>query len=156
MKPITFSSQLLIGLSPAEIADKITDLSNWPEFTGYAILPGIKKAEFERKTEDWVGTRIKVENLDGSNHVEEIYQWDLEKGLGLKLFEFSAPLSNMATHFLEEWEFAIKEDGTFVNRSFQLFPKNFLTKPFLWIISQFFRRAIKKHLSQIALEAAQT
>lgn len=42
----------------------------------YGPLPGIREAEFEAKTAEIVGTRIRVTNRDGSTHVEEIVEWE--------------------------------------------------------------------------------
>ena len=72
MKPITFSCHESLPFAPEEIAKQILDLTKWSDFHGYGPLPGIKVAEFEVRTEGIVGTRIRVTNVDGSSHVEEI------------------------------------------------------------------------------------
>jgi hypothetical protein len=40
-----------------------------------------------------IGSRIRVRNTDGSQHVEEILKWVPNKELILKLQEFTPPLS---------------------------------------------------------------
>ena len=70
-----------------------------------ASLPGIKAAEFEARTPEVVGTRIRVTNTDGSSHVEEIVEWEPDRRLRLRMGEFSPPLSRLATGFDETWEF---------------------------------------------------
>ena len=97
MRPISFACTDTLALSPADIAGRILDLANWTEFTGYAVLPGIRAAEFEVRTPGVVGSRIRVTNTDGSKHVEEIVEWQPEKSLRLHMNEFSAPLSRLAT-----------------------------------------------------------
>ena len=72
MKPIRFSCTDTLALSSADIAGRILDLANWTEFTGYAVLPGIKAAVYEVRTPGVVGSRIRVTNTDGSSDVEEI------------------------------------------------------------------------------------
>jgi hypothetical protein len=57
-----------------DIARQILDLTKWLDFHGYGPIPGIKGAEFDVQTPGIVGSRIRVTNLDGSSHVEEIVE----------------------------------------------------------------------------------
>jgi hypothetical protein len=59
---MTFSCTEILPLAPEEIAGQILDLANWPGFTGYGPLPGIKAATFEARTPAVVGTCIRVTN----------------------------------------------------------------------------------------------
>lgn len=153
MNPIRITSQATIPLSPEEICAEIADLSRWPEFDGYGLLPGIKMAEYEERTADMVGSRIRVENRDGSTHVEAIKAWEVGRRIVMELGEFSPPLSHIATHFVEEWGFHEQEQGTLVTRQFQLYPQRLLTRPPLWLIGRLFRRAIDQHLADMAQTA---
>ena len=72
MKPITFACEEKLAVPPERIAEQILDLGLWPGFRGYGPLPGIRAAEFEARTPEVVGTRIRVMDTDGSVHVEEI------------------------------------------------------------------------------------
>lgn len=153
MKPITFFCEATLPRKPEEIASQILDLSKWPEFNGYGLLPGIKQAEFETRTDEIVGTRIRVANQDGSTHVEEIVEWKPSRRLRLHMHEFSPPISRLATSFDETWEFERHADRTRVVRSFEMHPKSAFTKPLLWLISFLLRRAIARHLEQMAQEA---
>ena len=149
MKPIVFFCQATLPQKPEEIASQILDLSKWPEFNGYGPLPGIKQAEFETKTSEIVGSRIRVTNRDGSTHVEEIVEWQPTRRLRLHMHEFSPPLSRLATSFDETWVFDLNGDNTHVVRSFEMHPKSVLTRPLLWLISFLLKRAIARHLEQI-------
>jgi hypothetical protein len=149
MKPITFSCEETVGLVPAEIAQRILDLTNWPDFKGFAILPGIKAAEFEVRTPGIVGTRIRVTNTDGTSHVEEIVEWQPDHRLRLHMKSFSAPLSHLATEFQETWEFERVENATRVTRSLKLHAKSALAWPLLWLIAVFLKKAIAHHLRQM-------
>jgi hypothetical protein len=100
-RPVRFTCQAMLPLSGPAIAAQILDLARWPEFTGYAFLPGIRSAQFETRTPDVVGTRIRVSNTDGSRHVEAIVEWRPERRLQLVLHEFSRPLSALALRFVE-------------------------------------------------------
>jgi hypothetical protein len=149
MKPITFSCTETLPFAPKEIAGQILDLAKWTEFKGYGVLPGIKAAEFEVRTPGVVGTRFRVTGTDGSSHVEEIVQWEPERRVRLDMTDFSPPLSRLATHFEEAWEFERLGDTTRVVRSFKLYAKSFFTRPLLWLISILLRRAIARHLRQM-------
>jgi hypothetical protein len=150
MKPIRFTCEAVLPLSPEAVAGQILDLSNWTDFKGYGVLPGIKSAEFEVRTPNVVGTRIKVTNTDGSSHVEEVVEWQLDDRLRLDMKEFSPPLSRLATGFTETWEFERLGDGTRVSRCFEMHAKSALTRPALWLISFLLKRAIARHLRQMS------
>jgi hypothetical protein len=150
MTPITFTCRETMALDPAAIAGRILDLARWPEFAGYGPLPGVQSAEFEVRTPEVVGTRIRVTNADGSTHVEGVVQWRPGARLVLHMADFSPPLSRLATRFEEEWDFERAGDSTHVARTFRLYPKSVLTRPAVWLISLLLRRAIARHLRQIA------
>lgn len=122
MKPITFACHETLPLAPEEIAKQILDLAKWPDFHGYGPLPGIKVAEFEVRTEGIVGTRIRVTNMDGSSHIEEIVEWRPDQRIRLEFKEFSPPVSRLATRFVETWEFQRVEGETKVIRLFSFTP----------------------------------
>lgn len=153
MRPITFVCQKIIPRSAVEICAEIADLARWPEFTGYAFLPGIASAVYERRTDDMKGSQVRVRNKDGSEHIEDFLEWHPGEKVMLKLHGFTPPLSRLATHFIEEWGFAAQSDGTLVKRSFQMFPQRPITRPFLWLISLFFRQAVARHMAEMAREA---
>ena len=149
MNPITFSCEETLPLVPEEIARQILDLTKWPDFHGYWPIPGIKDAEFEVQSPDIVGSRIRVSNLEGSNHVEEIVEWHPDHRIRLQMKEFSPPLSRLATGFEETWEFKGAGNETHVTRSFRLHAKSSLPRPLLWLISCLLRRAIVRHLREM-------
>lgn len=149
MKPITFGCKATLSLDSTAIAQQILDLAKWPDFHGYGPIPGIKTAEFEVRTPNIVGSRIRVMNQDGSSHVEEIVEWQPDQRLRLRMGEFSAPLSRLATGFVERWEFRQERNKTNVTRSFELNAKSITTWPLLWLISFFLKRAIARHLREM-------
>jgi hypothetical protein len=149
MKPITFTCEETLPSRPEEIAGQILDVSKWPTFQGYGPLPGIKSAEFEVRTQDVVGSRIRVTNLDGSSHTEEILEWQPERRVVMQLGNFSKPLSSMASHFIETWDFERSGNETKVVRSFEMFPRSIRAKLVLWVISFFLKGAIARHLREM-------
>jgi hypothetical protein len=149
MKPITFACEETLPLTPEDIARQILDLTKWPNFHGYGLIPGIKVAEFDVQTPGTVGSRIRVTNLDGSCHVEEIVEWQPDHRIRLQMKEFSAPLSRLATRFEETWEFKRTGNETQVSRSFRLHTKSFLAQFFLRLMSFFLKRAIARHLREM-------
>ncbi len=161
MQPIRFECTKIIPQTAIEIAANIANLLRWSEFTGYGLLPGIANAEYVARTDDLVGSRVRVCNTDGSQHMEEFCEWNPGVNPGqkivIKLYNFSPPLNHLATHFIEEWQFVAKEEGqtkpTLVRRSFQLFPKQLIMRPLLWFIALLFKRAIARHLAEMATQA---
>jgi Polyketide cyclase / dehydrase and lipid transport len=149
MKPITFSCEETLTLAPEDIARQILDVTKWPDFHGYGPLPGIKVAEFEVRTPEIVGSRIRVTNTDGSKHVEEIVEWQPNHRLRLHMKDFSAPLSRMATGIEETWGFERVGNETKVTRSFQMHAKSVLARPLLWVISVLLKKAIARHLREM-------
>ena len=149
LKPINFSCEETLGLPPGRIAGQILDTARWPEFQGYGVLPGIKSAEFEVRTPEVVGSRIRVTNTDGSRHVEEIVEWEPDRRVRLLMGDFSPPLSRLATGFEETWEFGLTESGTRVVRTFTMHPRSNAARPLLWLISLLLRRAIARNLRQM-------
>jgi hypothetical protein len=149
MKPITFACQDTLDLAPEEIAPQILDVTKWLDFKGFGPIPGIRVAEYEVRTPDIVGSRIRVTNTDGSTHVEEIVQWQPGHRLQLQMKDFSAPLSRLASRIEETWEFERVANETQVIRRFQMQAKNALARPFLWLISVLLKKAITRHLRQM-------
>src|SRR3954462_8514640 len=122
MKAIQFACEETLTLPPEQIARQILDLSLWPQFRGYGVLPGIGSAEFEARTPEVVGTRIRVTNTDASTHVEEVIQGEAERRVRRRMGEFSPPLSRLATGFDGRWEFERTGGQTRVVRGFDLHP----------------------------------
>lgn len=153
MKSVSFSCVATLTETPEEIAEQILDVSNWTDFQGYGPLPGIVSAEFEVRTPEVVGSRVRVRNSDGSSHIEEIVSWDPASKIELRMAEFSAPLSRLATGIDEIWSFTRRDETTVVERSFALHARSFWTRPMLVVISMLLRRAIDRHLLQMRREA---
>jgi hypothetical protein len=156
VKAIRFSCSDILEMSPEEVGGQILDLQNWPDFKGFGFLPGIDVAQFEIRTPQIVGSRIKVVNTDGSSHVEEIVAWQPGRGMTLHMKEFSAPLARLATGFEERWDFERTDRGTKVVRSFTLHPTSAFTRPVLWLISVFLKKAIARHLAQMRAGVSST
>ena len=146
MKPITFACSEILPLAPESIAEGILDVAHWSDFQGYGVLPGIQVAEFEIRTPQVVGSRIRVRNTDGSQHVEEIVEWEPKRRIRMELKEFAAPLSRLAIAFEETWDLERLATGSRVVRSFRMQPRSRWTRPALWLISQLLRRAVARHL----------
>ena len=150
MSPITFSCSQVIPKSAVAICTEIADMSRWSEFNGHGPVPGIANAEYETRTPSMVGSRIRVQNEDGSTHVEEILAWEAGEKVVMRLQAFASPLSHLVAHIVETWSFAPAANGTLVTRSFEMVAKSGLKRPFVWLISLFFRRAIAAHLDLMA------
>src|SRR5262249_36481353 len=149
MKPIIFTCEATLPRAPEDLARQILDLTKWPDFHGYGPIPGVQVAEFDVQTPGIVGSRIRVTNLDGSSHVEEIVEWHPDHRIRLEMKDLPPPLSRLATRFEETWEFKRTEKGTHVTRSFQLQAKSALARLLLWVISFLLKRAIVRNLREL-------
>ncbi len=148
MKPINISITGVTAQSSQELCAEFLDIERWSDFKGYSILPGIKSASFEVKTPGLLGSRIRVQNSDGSGHVEEIIAWDVENKIELKFQEFQPPLQKIATHFIETWDFRKASVGTHVTRSMRMYPKGLIGWFALLPISFLMKKAFEKNLNQ--------
>lgn len=153
MHPVQFECQTTISAPADVICTQIADVTRWCEFQGYGFLPGIASAEYEQRTANMVGSRIRVTNTDGSYHMEEFTVWENGRKIVTKLHDFSPPLNRLTTHFLEEWNFETRGNATHVRRALSLFPKQALARPALWLISRFLRQAITRQLDEMTKEA---
>ena len=148
MKPLEIK---VVGHTPktsVEICQEFLNTDRWSEFKGYSILPGIKNARFDVKNPNLVGSRINVQNTDGSSHVEEIVEWDINHHFTLKFHSFSAPVKNFATHFVETWAFRQTPTGTDTVRTMTMYPKGLLGWLILLPISRLMKRAFEENLRQ--------
>ncbi len=148
---VTFTITATLTTPPEEVGAAILDLSQWPTFTGWGPMPGIREAEFLERTEAVVGTRIGVTNTDGSRHVETITAWDLPRRIELRLDGFPRPLSWLATHFVESWDFEPDGDGAWgAERRFEMHATSWLSRPMLMPIAWMMRKAVIRHMDQIS------
>jgi len=153
MKPIEFSCTEIIPLPAEAIAEQILQVDRWPEFTGYGVIPGIRHAEFEVRTPEVVGSRVRATTTDGSSHIETIVEWQPGVGLQLHMTEFSLPLARLATDFDEIWQFEPMGETTRVTRLFRLHATSAFTRPALWAMSFLLKRAIARSLQQMRAAA---
>jgi hypothetical protein len=149
MKPIVIKITRHTQKTSQEICSEFLDTDRWSEFEGYFILPGIEKAHFELRTPGLVGSRIQVQNKDGSAHVEEIIQWDVENIISLRFQEFQSPLKNIAAHFIETWEFRKSAYGTEVTRTMTMVSKGLMGWFLLAPISLLMKKAFIKNVNKM-------
>ena len=153
MQPIKIQITGTTTLKPEYMSEQFTDTTRWPEFVGYSILPGVKKAEYAVRTPQMKGSRINVESTDGSKHVEVILEWDPTKLIKLEMTDFSFPLSIFATHFIEEWHYEeISGNKTKTIRSMEFFPKGLIGKLFLTYISSLMAKSFVINAKKYGIE----
>lgn len=146
MKPIEIRVTARSPKSPRELCAEFLDTDRWTEFEGYLFLPGVRRAEVETRTPVMVGTRIRVQNTDGSAHLEEIIEWDAPRRIAVKFGEFQPPLSHLATHFIEAWDFRETGAGTHVVRTMRMYPKSVFGWLALRLVAILMKRAFEKQM----------
>lgn len=154
MKPIEVKIVGYIKKSSEEICADFLNLERWSEFEGYSILPGIKNAGFEVKTSGLTGSKIRVQNTDGSSHVEEIIEWDTANRIAARFQDFDSSLKYLATHFVETWEFLESADGTEVTRKMTMHPKGLIGWLMLVPISRLMKKAFEKNADRTSKETS--
>jgi hypothetical protein len=150
MKPWVVVCTRTSRLTGEEIGAQILRLENWPDFQGYGPLPGIAEAQFEIRTPDVVGTRIRVRNRDGSTHIEEIVEWQPAERITLEMKEFSWQMKLFSDRFVERWEFERSNGETAIRRSIELQHRSVFGWLVLAAISGLLKNAVDRHLAQIA------
>jgi hypothetical protein len=139
-------------LTPKEIVNGMFDVSNWTSFKGKGPVPGIKEVDIIARDKSIIDTVFKVKNSDGSHHEERIIDYDPNNYLVMKLHKFSPPLNKFASHFREIWTYNRQNDYTHFERTFELYPKNFMGSILLRFIAYFFKKAVEGHSEIIANE----
>ncbi len=134
---------------PKYIFDSFLQVEKWNDFKGYGMIPGIKNAKFITKTDSIKGSLIQVQNTDGSSHKEEFLEFEENKYLKIKMYDFSRPLSIFAEYFIEEWVLRKESDHYKIERSMNLYGKGFLSKLLLSIIAKSLKNAIQKHTEYV-------
>lgn len=154
MKPIHLICEASLNGGTDIVFSGMQDVSQWSSFVGYGPLPGIKKAEYERRTDDMIGSIIRVQNTDGSSHTETIREWAPGQSIVMEFGSFTPPLAHLASKFVERWSFARSGNVTLARREFELYPRSPLTYAPLWMISKFLKRGMAQHLQLIAASSA--
>jgi hypothetical protein len=103
---INLSVAFETSLSPDDAIREILDLDKWITFTGYGPIPGVARAESVASEGSIIGTKISVENTDGSKHIETITSYVPQQSLEMHISNFTSPMQILATHFIERWEFS--------------------------------------------------
>ncbi len=150
MKPITFTCSAALLVPRSKIFDGVSTPAEWSTFTGFGPVPGIESASYEVRETEMTGSIIVVQNMDGTTHRERILEWIPEKRIVLELTDFPSPLASLATHFTETWTFEAGNSGDVVKREFVIEPQSRISRPLLWIISRFLKKAVQRQLDQIA------
>ena len=147
---ITFSITLESTRTPEAICWDIFDFEQWSSFEGYGPVPAIRKATGKASQSSIIGTEVYVENMDGSQHVETIESFEAYTSLVMRISDFSSPLRYLATHFIERWDLSQRPATYRVTRTFELYPRNALAFPLLWIVSRFLSKAVEIHTRHVA------
>jgi hypothetical protein len=117
MNPTTFYAEETHNSPPREIAERLLDPRRTRRFGRQMVAPGVAAAEFEQRTADVVGTRIRVTRKDGSSYVEEIIEWEPETHVAMEVKDFSESMASAGYRFKESWDFERIGDKTKVCRS---------------------------------------
>ncbi len=139
----TFTTVSTNPASPEANFTFVTNLENWPTFTGFGPLPGIRRATANAPLA--LGTRVRVENTDNSVHQEIVTAFEPGRRYAVRM-EVVPPASWLMRHIDEELLLEPVEAGTRVHRRFTTVARSWLTAPVVWFITFFLLKpAVLKH-----------
>ena len=121
MDPTTFYAEETYRSPPHVISERLLDPRRTRRFGRQMAAPGVATAEYEQRTANVVGTRIRVTRKDGSSYVEEIIEWEPETHVAMEVKDFSASMASAGYRFKESWDFERIGDKTKVCRSLTAF-----------------------------------
>jgi uncharacterized protein YndB with AHSA1/START domain len=135
---------------PAAVFAGIIDLGQWPLFTGYGPLPGIRAASLPAGETVRLGARIRVDDADGSHHYERIEVFEPDRRVALRM-ELTPPAAHVMADIYEEVTLAPSSSGTTMTRTFTATPRAWYTWPMAWLFGSFMlRRAVLRHNATVA------
>jgi hypothetical protein len=145
---------------PEETFDFIVDLSQWPSFRGYGPLPGIVKATLSEPVSETggagpgLGSRIRVENTDGSVHHEVVVAFERGRLLQIRM-ELAPPVSYVLASIDETVELEPTPTGTRVTRRFVVQAASVFSAPVAWLFGGvLLRRAVDAHNVAVSAQLA--
>lgn len=142
--------------SPDETFTYIVTLANWTEFRGYGFLPGIVEASLPdgapippASRQVALGSRIRVENTDGSVHHEVVQAFEPGRRYAIRM-ELAPPVSYLMARIDERVDLEATPTGTRVTRTFDVVPRGWWTAPLVWLVAKVLRRAVVRHDEAVA------
>jgi hypothetical protein len=148
----SFVTQSQNRRSPAETFAYITTLANWSSFPGHGPLPAIIRATADEPLR--LGTRVRVENSDGSVHHEIVITFEPDRRYSTRM-ELVPPASYLMKYIHEDVVLTATAAGTQVTRRFETVPRSWLTAPLVALITfVFLRPAVRKHDHAVAAALA--
>jgi hypothetical protein len=117
MDNTTFYVEETHNSPPRVLAERLLNPRRSRRFGRQAVAPGVAAAEFEQRTADVVGSRIRVTRKDGSSYIEEIVEWEPDKHVAMEVKDFSESMASAGYRFKESWDFERIGDKTKVCRS---------------------------------------
>lgn len=141
----SFTTRSRAPVPPARAFAYIVDLRQWPSFRGSGPVPGIVEATLPDGGPLRVGSRIRVQNTDGSVHHEVVTELVPGRRYAVRM-EVARPASLVLAAIEEQVDLqAIGESAEMVRR-FELRPRWWLTWPLAWLICHLFlKRAVIAH-----------
>lgn len=138
--------------SPAETFAYITTLANWSSFRGHGPLPAIVRASATEPLR--LGTRVRVENSDGSVHHEVVTAFEPDRRYSTRM-ELVPPASYLMKHIHEDVVLTPMDAGTQVTRRFETVPRSWFTAPLVALMTfVLLRPAVRKHDRAVAAALA--
>jgi hypothetical protein len=146
---LSVSQQFELKCSAEQAFDDTLDASHWPEFAGWAFIPGIVAAQQRVAGPVVLGTMHDVTNSDGSHHVEEVVALQRPKAHTRRISGLSGPFALVVRRIDETWEIAALPNACVARRRFEFELTTPLAIPIGLTLMLPFRIAMQRHAERI-------
>ena len=118
-----------------------------PTFEGYGPLPGIESATWREAAEQAprLGAVRDVLSRDGTRHVEEIVEFEVEARIADRIHGFRGPPSLFLKQMRDAWQFEAVSRGTRVVRTMHIELRSAWWLPIGLLLRFLMRRAFRRH-----------
>ena len=137
MSPLQIPTVLQCGWPPERAWTFVCDPEHWSTFVGYGPVPGIVRARLiEGGAIERPGSRIRVDNTDGTTHHEVVVASDVGRHFALRM-ELGGIAAWLFASFEEDLRFEADAAGTRIHRTFRLEPTGWATAPLVWAFARY-------------------
>ncbi len=151
---IAFTTVTPIAASAERAFACVADPARWSSFVGFGLVPGIARGE-PSELPQRPGTRIRLENVDGSRFEETVLAYDPGRRYAVRV-HLDAPGSWFMRGIEETFDFAPAAGGSTLVRTLRIEPRGLWAVPLAFLFAHLLLKvAVKRHDRNIAAGAAQ-
>lgn len=152
---LEFTERHWFPVDRERLFDFTNDADNFVSFVGFGPIPGIRTATYETPGEPRVGSKRRIVETNGAEHLEEIVELQRPSRHNSRITGLAPPFSWLVRYAEDDWRFAPARSGTALERTFTFE----LTSPLAAVIGfpllhLFMRPAVRRDLHNIEIAIA--